>query len=188
MSLEKFFSHFQHIARLKVGLVTHIDNVDKERNSISKMFGAIDHQLHQLQCLHIDLSGVGDIDTKIILRDNLFTTLCDGNQKLEILHLGFVPISNDMLLDLCHHPKLHTLSLSDYERYRRLTKDGLILFARELKKQEKRGCGRIQSILLSCCSYAGVRIQPVLPSSISNGSVIIRCIVCLSIPCGSVTD
>ena len=39
------------------------------------------------------------------------TTLCNWNQKLEILRLRNVLISNDMLLDICHHPNLHTLDL-----------------------------------------------------------------------------
>ena len=148
---ENLFSHFQHIGRLRMKLlVTPLDNVDDERNSISKLFEAIGHQLHHLKHLSIDLLTDNNFNTQMALPSNLFTALCDGNQELEVLHLDNVPISNDMLLDLCYHPKLRTLSFSGYDLHKNLTKDGWISFARKLKEQEEYSNGRIWSILVSC--------------------------------------
>ena len=154
MFFENFFSHFQHIERLKMELnVVHVDNVEQERSSIYKMVEAIVHQLHQIQCLHIELSDRIKLDTKMVLDDKLFTPLCDGIQKLEILHLHNVPISNDVLLHLADHPKLHTLSLSGYGLHNQLSKDPWISYARKCKEQEQSNNGRIRSILLGQCGY-----------------------------------
>ena len=149
ISSEGFFNFFQHIERLKMDFCGHrFRNVDEERNTISKLVKVIGHQLHQLRDLYLDFAFCADGDTARILGDNVFTTLCDGNQKLEILHLKNASISNDMLLDLCHHPKLHTLKLEGYQVHKHLTVDGWISFARKLKEQEQNGGGRIQSIWL----------------------------------------
>ena len=154
---ENLFSPFQHIILLKMGLyVTRVGNVDEERNSVSKIFEAIGHQLHQLQCLYLHLAGLKKLVTRMVLRDNLFTTLCAGNRELRLLHLCNVPISNDMLLDLCDHPKLHTLSLSGYHLHKQLTKDGWVSFARKRKEQDQTNNGRIRSIWLTRCYHGGV--------------------------------
>ena len=176
MFFENLFNHFRHIERLNMGLhVIRVDNVDEEQNTISKMVEAIGHQLHQLRCLHISLHPSDKLGSTRGLVDNLVTTLCKCNQKLEILHLSDVRISNDMLLDLCHHSKLHTLSLAGGALYEQLTKDGWISFARKLKEQEQNGYngGKIQTLVLSClCSndvtdevleeFAGIKILETL--------------------------
>ena len=55
-----------------------------------------------------------------------------------------------MLLDVCRHPKLHTLNLPGQQLHKQLPKDGWISLARKLKGQEQNNHSSIQSILLSC--------------------------------------
>ena len=152
-SFHGLFRHFQHIERLEMCFfVTAMDSLKKERDYIYKAVRAIGRQLHQLRYLHLGVDCPVNIDTRMTLFDNLSTTLCHWNKKLEILHLNNVSISSDMLLDLCHHSKLHTLKLAGQQLHKHVTKDGWVSLARKLKKQEQRRCstGRIRSILLSC--------------------------------------
>ena len=130
--------------------VAPVRNLEEEQYYMRKVVEAIGHQLHQLRYLYLDFACCDTRDTKIFLCDNLFTTLCNSNQKLEILHLNNVSISNDMLLDFCRHPEVHTLNLVGYQLHKHLTKDGLISFARKLKEQEQNGSSRLKSMLLSC--------------------------------------
>ena len=151
---QDLFIYFQNIERLKLKFfIRPADgSVDEKQQYMRKVIEAIGHQLHQLRYLDLELAMYHKRFTTISLCDNLMTTLCYWNQKLEILRLRNVLISNDMLLDLCQHPNLHTLDLAGYRLINRLTEDGWILFARKLKEQEQNGYipGRFQSILLSC--------------------------------------
>ena len=157
---QDLFVYFQNIERLKMRFhAAPTDSSLEERKYMSKVVEAIGHQLHQLRQLYLDFSYYDECSTKIILCDNFFTTLCNWNQKLETLRLRKVLISNDMLLNLCDHPNLHTLHLADYQLHKHLTKDGWISFAHKLKEQEQNGGmspGRFQSISLSCAYYDDV--------------------------------
>ena len=147
------FNYFQCTERLKLDcFLGAVRNLEGARCYIYKVVQAIGCHLHQLRYLYVGFAyGTTDgSKTATTIYDNLFTTLCDRNQKLDVLHLNNVPISSEMLLDLCHHPKLHTLNLSGCCLHKHLTKDALILFARKLQEQGQRSFSGIQSMLLSC--------------------------------------
>ena len=148
---EGLFEYFQHVEQLKLHLVVGSNvSFEEERDNMLNLVQVIAHQLHKLRHLDIGFAYRANQETTMTRGGNLFTTLCDWDQKLEILHLTNAFISNEMLLDLCHHPNLHTLNLSGGHLHKHLTEDGLLLFARKLREQEQSGCGRIQSIMLSC--------------------------------------
>ena len=152
---ESFFNYFQHIERLKMDFyAAPAHNLEAERDYRRKLVEAIGHQLHELRYLYLDFAPRDSRDTAVCFCDNFVTTLCDWNQKLETLCLSNLPISDDMLLDLCHHPTLHTLNLVGRQIHEQLTKDGWISFARKLKEQEQNNNNRIQSLFLSC-NYRG---------------------------------
>ena len=94
----------------------------------------------------------------MVLCDNLITIICNWNQNFEILDLKNVAILNEVLLDLCHHPSLHTLNLSGCCLHKHLTKDGLISFARKIKEEQNNN-NRIRSMLQSDGYYNEVTDQ-----------------------------
>ena len=151
---EDLLNYFQHIQQLKLHFVKAptIDYLgdEQEADYMPTLVQAIGHQLYELRNLYLGFAYDDNWEITMTLCDNLFTTLCDSNEKLEILHLNNILISDEMLLDLCHHPKLHTLSLSGFGLHNHLTKDGWISFARKLKERWQSGYGGIRSILLSC--------------------------------------
>ena len=98
-SFQGLFSHFQHIERLVITFsLTPFDNLEEEQVYSRKVVEALGHQLHELQYLYLDVLSSLHIDSRMILFDTLIPTLCNWNQKLEILHLSDVLISNEVLL------------------------------------------------------------------------------------------
>ena len=151
MFFNELFSYVPHIERLKMDFfVIPVNSLVKERDYTRKVVEALGHHLRQLRYLYLDFTCRGRRAPRMDLCDNLYMILCDWNQKLEILHLTNVPISNDMLLNLCRLFKLHTLNLSGYDLHKHLTEDGWISFARKLKEQEQNGSSGLKSMLLSC--------------------------------------
>ena len=161
MFSKDLFNYFQHIEQLKLGfLVDHIRNLEAVRNYIRKVFEGIGHQLHPLQYLYLDFTLCCDSCTiDIYLCDNLPTTLCDRNRNLEVLHLNNVLVSNEMLLNLCYHPKLHTLNLSGRHLHKHLTEDRWISFTRKLKEQQQTNSSTLQGTSLACTWCNGVTDQ-----------------------------
>ena len=124
-----------------------------------KVVGAMGHQLHQFRYFYLELDSNICIGNNVVLCDNLSTTLCDGNPKLKLLQLKTVPMSHNMLLDLCSHPNLQTLNLSGGRLHDNLTEEEWVSFSRKLKEQEQGNCsgGSIRSISLNCDYWGNVR-------------------------------